>query len=69
MTPRQRRIVVEVRLLAAGYGEVNYDDQAFTWIHVPRFTLPRGWNAKSSGILLELPAQYPSIPPDGFYLV
>jgi hypothetical protein len=67
--PRARRIAHEVAMLAAGYGAVNYDDRGFTWVHVPQFRLPRGWNARQSGILLEVPPQYPSIPPDGFYLL
>lgn len=67
--PRSRRILREVTMLAAGYGAVNYDDRALTWVQVPEFNLPRGWNVRRSGILLELPSQYPSIPPDGFYLL
>lgn len=69
VNPRERRILHEVQMLATGYGAVNYDDRAFTWVHVPGFALPRGWNVRKTGILLELPQEYPSIPPDGFYLL
>jgi hypothetical protein len=67
--PREQRILREARMLAAGYGAANYDDRAFSWIHVPRFRLPEGWNVRESGLLLDLPRQYPSLPPDGFYLL
>lgn len=66
--PKERRVVQEVLMLAQGYGAVNYDDRAFSWVHVPHFRLPGGWNLRETGILMDLPEHYPSLPPDGFYL-
>ncbi len=66
--PRMLRIVQEAYLLAQCYGAANYDENAFSWVHVPAFHLPRGWNMSQTDILLELPSKYPLLPPDGFYL-
>ena len=68
MSIRGRRIRVEVLLLAIAFDEANLDEKCFTWVHVPRFPLPRGWNRGVSGLLIELPSAYPQVGPDGFYL-
>lgn len=38
------------------------------WVYLPEFVLPRGWREQSTPILVTVPAQYPSSPPDGFFL-
>ena len=68
MSVRSRRISLEVLFLAMAFGEMNFDENCFTWVHVPRFPLPRGWNRKVSGLLIDLPSAYPQVGPDGFHL-
>lgn len=68
MSKRGQRIVQEVLLLAMAFGEVNFDENCYTWVHIPRFRLPVGWNKATTELLIELPSAYPQVGPDGFYL-
>ena len=68
MTKRHRRVVLEVLLLAMAFGEVNFDENCCTWVHIRRFRLPAGWNKAATELLIELPSAYPQVGPDGFYL-
>jgi len=68
MSKRGRRILQEVVLLAMAFGEVNFDENCYTWVHIPRFRLPAGWNKATTELLVELPRAYPQVGPDGFYL-
>ena len=64
----QQRILFEISILSARFQDVNYDDEDFSWVHIPCFDLPLGWNQYHTGLLIELPTAYPDIPPDGFYV-
>ena len=68
MSKHSDRIRQEVLLLAVAFEQANYDATAFTWVHLPHFLLPSGWNRRSTELLIELPAAYPQVGPDGFYL-
>lgn len=68
MSKRGKRIVQEVVVLGMGFGEVNFDENCYTWVHIPRFRLPHGWNKATTELLIELPSAYPQVGPDGFYL-
>jgi len=59
--------IIEVELLRLRYGEVGFDDLA-KWVHILRFDLPRGWDRKTSGLLIEIPPVYPSTPPYDFFI-
>ena len=68
MSKHGRRIAQEVMLLAMAFGRVNYDANRYTWVHIPSFRLPPGWKKATTQILILLPAAYPQVGPDGFYL-
>jgi len=64
----QRRLALEIAILAVRFGEVNFDELAFSWVHILRFELPNGWNQTTTELLIDLPPAYPEVPPDGFYI-
>ena len=68
MSNRSQRISQEVLLLAVAFGEANFDEVCFTWVHIPRYTLPGRWNRGTTALLIELPRAYPQVGPNGFYL-
>ena len=68
MSKRGQRILQEVLLLGMAFGEVSYDSNGYLWVHVRRFPLPPRWSQVSTELLIELPAAYPQVGPDGFYL-
>jgi hypothetical protein len=65
---RYRRIPLEVTLLGQRYGKVEYDYTGLTWVHIPEFPLPSGWNKAETQLLIELPPTYPLVGPEGFSL-
>lgn len=68
MDKRKQRIQQEVILLARRFLEVDYDDEDFGWIRIPKFELPDGWSKRYTALLILLPPAYPDVPPDGFYI-
>lgn len=68
MNRRAQRILQEIALLATRFDAINYDDEDFTWVHIPHFELPAGWNRDTTGLLILLPPAYPHVPPNGFYI-
>jgi len=64
----QRRLLEEIAILAVRFGEINFDDIGFTWVHIPDFELPPGWNQAFTELMIDLPPLYPETPPDGFYI-
>jgi hypothetical protein len=72
LPPTARRLQMEASLLSAAYNggvEWSLDTSACTyWLRVPRFRLPRGWNANTTQIMVTVSDSYPQLPPDGFYL-
>lgn len=65
---KEERMWEEVKLLAVAYGSVSFDDISFSWVYIPRFPLPRGWNKRHTELLIELPPTYPWTPPTSFYM-
>jgi hypothetical protein len=65
---RLRRVEDEALLLGLHFGEVEYDDQAGSWIMLPRFPLSPRFDRKSCAMLIELPAAYPAVPPFGVFV-
>jgi hypothetical protein len=65
--PLSRRIRLEAAQLAAAYPglRVAADD---TWILIPEFRLPAGWEPTRTTVLVVVPLTYPEAAPDGFYL-
>jgi hypothetical protein len=68
MNKRVERILNEVAILAVAYGAVEFDEKAFSWVYIPRFPLPKGWNKRSTELLIELPPTYPWTPPTAFHM-
>ena len=68
MNTRLRRIHLEVLALAAQFGTVDFDDVTGTWVLLPNFPLPPGWNRASTRLMIYLPPAYPETPPQHFYL-
>lgn len=64
---RAKRIFAEVAgLLLPKFGDVHFDDEDFSWVHIERFPLPSGWNSIYTPLLIWLPANYPQFPPTKF---
>lgn len=47
---------------------VEFDEDHADWFVVPEYRLPRIWPKKNAPVLILFPAEYPKIPPIGFYL-
>ncbi|MEU4229126.1 E2/UBC family protein [Nonomuraea sp. NPDC026600] len=57
-------------LLGRRYGEVSFDSQDASWIHIPSFPLPPGWDRRQVAILIDIPwgtPGYPSVAPEWFW--
>lgn len=68
MPRRDQRILQEIALLATRFDAINYDDEDFTWVHLPCFELPAGWSKRTTELLILLPPAYPQVPPNGFFI-
>ena len=55
-------------VLGERFGQTVQLDEQLRFVVIPRFKLPRRWGMKSTPILIWFPAQYPDVPPHGFYL-
>lgn len=67
---RKSRLQAEVHLLAQRYGEVDFDKQDGTWVHIGSFAVPPGWNKQRVEILIDIPhgnPGYPSVAPQWFW--
>jgi Prokaryotic E2 family E len=38
------------------------------WFYIPDFSMPTGWNSRTSELLIVVPAGYPQVPPESFFL-
>ncbi|HEY3268662.1 MAG TPA: E2/UBC family protein [Armatimonadota bacterium] len=71
MNWRMQRIRVEAAMAAAGFSvsrRADIDADAGSWVIIRDVPLPLGYNRASTDILFLLPASYPAVPPDWFYL-
>jgi hypothetical protein len=67
----ERRLLAEGELLSFRFPgvRVGVDPQAGTgWCFIPNFSLPAGWSQSSSNLLIMVPAGYPMVPPDKFFI-
>lgn len=64
----EERILLEVALLEQAFSAVDYDSERFLWVCIHDFKLPRGFNKDTSGLLIELPRNYPFSPPTNCFL-
>ncbi len=63
-----QRVYEEVVQIARRYQTVDYDEEEGTWVCIPEFPMPKGWNKVATALMFELPSNYPHMPPDGFYI-
>lgn len=61
------RLKKELELLAHDYPGVRLENDG-TWLIVPDFPVPAGWNRETITILVIVPAGYPQTPPDNFHV-
>src|SRR5262245_46286616 len=55
-------------VLGPRYGMPVQLDRALTTLFIPRYPLPRRWGGRETPLMIRIPAQYPDMPPIGFYL-
>ncbi|WP_250291380.1 E2/UBC family protein [Frankia sp. CiP1_Cm_nod1] len=67
MSPRNRRIRLEAAQLAGAYRGLRIADDD-SWILIPEFRLPAGWEPARTTVLVVVPVTYPECAPDGFFL-
>lgn len=65
---RMARLQAEVRGVASRFGPVRWDDEDGLWLLVEHYPLPPGLSKRTSKILIDIPREYPAIPPDGWYM-
>ena len=61
------RILQEITLLQGKYGKLEYGPN-LEWVLFKEFKLPLGWNKDVTELLVNIPAGYPSTPPDNFFV-
>ncbi len=67
MNPLRRRIRLEAAQLAGAYPGLRIADDD-SWIIIPEFRLPAGWEPTRTTVLVVVPVTYPESAPDGFFL-
>ncbi len=65
---QDERILLEVSLLRNAFNEVEYDSERLLWVCIHDFKLPQGFNKGKTGLLIELPKNYPFCPPKNCFL-
>jgi hypothetical protein len=65
---RLRRIYEEVLTLSRRFGRVDWDDQEGLWVLIYRLPLPSQYKKRFTACLIDLPADYPKIQPNGTYV-
>ena len=67
---RLSRLQIEALYLARRYGDVQYDPQQGTWVHIKHFPIGAGWNLSSIELLIDIPygtPGYPQLAPSWFW--
>lgn len=68
---RNDRLMNEIMMMAPRFsqnGGIYYDEGSFDWIGIPQYALPERWGERWCSLLIVPPADYPTVPPVGFYL-
>jgi len=47
---------------------IDFDEDGAHSMVIPNFTLPKGWTPKTTPLMIVFPVEYPSLPPNGFYI-
>lgn len=59
------RVQAELELLRQRYPAIEVNG---TWVRIPDFALPAGWNRASTDVAVQIPQNYPGGPPYGIYV-
>lgn len=62
-----QRLQAEIEFLRDEYPDIQHG-QDFGWVLLPSFPLPPGWSRDRARLLIIIPAGYPQVPPDNFYV-
>jgi hypothetical protein len=60
------RVAKELDLLQCAYPRLKHDGGS--WVLIPEYPLPAGWNRDHTDIAFQIPAGYPATPPYGIYV-
>ena len=63
MTPR---LAKELELLLRVYPDAKHENAS--WVLIPRYPLPTGWNRQCTDVAFQVPTGYPATPPYGIYV-
>jgi len=63
----KERLNKELEIVQKKYPSATVGSN-LSFIIVPDFPLPAGWNVDKTELMLEIPAGYPVTPPDNFYV-
>lgn len=64
---RDARVLRECAVLRRAYPGLEIAPDR-SWVLIPGFRLPRGWEPDETTVLIEPPTNYPEAAPDGFHL-
>jgi hypothetical protein len=62
----QPRVVKELDLLQKAYPALKHGGGS--WVFIPDYLLPPGWNRTSTDVVFQIPAGYPATPPYGIFV-
>jgi hypothetical protein len=60
------RVAKEVELLRKAYPALQHDGGS--WVLIPGYLLPSGWNRETTDVAFQIPAGYPATPPYGIFV-
>jgi hypothetical protein len=62
----QPRVAKELDLLQTAYPASRCEGDS--WVFIPNYPLPPGWNRSDIDVALQIPAGYPATPPYGIFV-
>ncbi len=60
------RLAKELELLLRAFPDAKHENAS--WVFIPRYPLPPGWNRECTDVAFQVPAGYPATPPYGIYV-
>jgi hypothetical protein len=61
---RLAQLFQEVVVLAKRFGRVDWDEKEGKWLFIPQLPLPPQYAKKHTACLINIPPEYPQIPPE-----
>ena len=62
------RLAEEITDLVGIFKDVDYDQRHQKWVRLNSYLMPKRWGGGKSQLLIDIPENYPNIPPIGFYI-